>query len=234
MKTVSLFILFLILVIITGCSKDSDDQKGHKGVKKAPVPVAPVITKLTFENSTPSAGDFIRVIPEVDKQRYPNGYQYICRWFVNDKAVGQKPSIQLKRGTYKRGDSVFCKLKVVSDKSKLESEEFESKSITVKNSSPETMTQEENISFRPPGDFRYRIVAKDPDGDKLSYRLIGPLDRNIKINQESGELSFRLNSIDDKPLKIIVDISDNNGGSAIFTLNLQKQTGSQSFGEDPQ
>lgn len=235
MKTVNLIILLICVLFLASCSgKKSEDSKASGNSTVASKAKAPVITGMSFDNEKPSAADFVRIIPEVNKERYPNGYTYYCRWFVNDTLVGQKPSIQLMKGKYKKGDTVYCKLKVISKTTKLESEEVESKEIEIINTPPTTRKPETDISFRPPGLFRYKIKAEDLDGDTLSYRLIGPLDRNLKLNTQTGQIEFELQAMPEKPMRIMVDISDGNGGSTIFTLNLQKQEQTMTFGEDPQ
>jgi hypothetical protein len=184
-----LLIVFILLSVTFFCSK-SEDKKEER-VQKVRPSIHPEITNIEIDPETPTSSDFIRALP-VLKYGQPRYVTFFYSWFVNGEPVPDCNKKLLDKKYYKKGDTIYCKVKAT--RGKLESKEFKSRKIKIGNSPP-IINYSEIGSFEIPGEFRYTINAADPDGDKLTYRLLEPLDRGIVIDPDTGIIQWYIDEV---------------------------------------
>ena len=186
---VTLLLILLIVVVFfhrdDGVKRKSGPDKG----KAAPTLANPEIDKVEIDPPAPTSTDFMRAVP-VLKNPAVRFVTYNYRWFVNGEAVVGGDKKLLDKENFKKGDTVYCLVKAV--RGRYQSKEVESDEIVVGNSPP-VIIYVPIANFEIPGEFRYKIVAEDPDGDTLTYTLLEPKDSAIQLDSETGEMSWYIN-----------------------------------------
>jgi hypothetical protein len=115
-----------------------------------------------------------------DPDSDPVTYEYT--WLKNGREMDNTSS-ELRTASLRRGDRI--RVRVVASDGMDESPEAESGTLEVGNATPE-------ITSRPPtlegsGEYRYKVEARDRDGDSLRYELVeGP--QGMKLNPSSGDI----------------------------------------------
>jgi len=181
----------LLLVIFFYLKKD--DKKESLLTKQKSLSYIPVITEVNIDPEEPTATDSIRVLP-VLKDRRMRHVKFQYQWFVNGDEVPGENKNRLDKKYYKKGDTVFCRVKGVRG-NRYVSGEVKSSEVNIKNSLP-IVNLSMVGSFNVPGRFRYTIDASDPDDDTLTYRLVEPLNLGIDIDPETGEVVW---DIEERP-----------------------------------
>jgi len=151
----------------------------------------PVITDFIIDPQGPISSDYIRAVPVTDIPGLKADIKFKYQWFINNKEVENNDKLLLDKtqNSYKKGDTVYCKITVF--KKDGDTLHFETNKATIQNSPPfikQTVVPE----FSVPGHFKFNIRAADPDGDPLKYRLISPKQYGIMINPETGELDWEI------------------------------------------
>lgn len=184
-----LLIVFVLLSVTFFCSK-SEDKKEERARKVRPS-IHPEITKVEIDPAAPTSSDFIRALP-VLKYGKPQYVTFFYLWFVNGEPVPDCNKKMLDKKYYKKGDTIYCRVKAT--RGKLKSTEVKTREIKIGNSPP-IINYSEIGSFKVPGEFRYTINATDPDGDNLTYRLLEPLDRGIVIDPGTGIIQWYIDEV---------------------------------------
>ncbi len=179
-------ILIVLMLCVSYCSSDNNGEQNKKAGKRPTL--KPKIARVDIDPLKPISTDIIRAIPRLASVRSKD-YQFTYKWFVNDEAIEGTPGKLLEKKYYKKGDTVFCRVTVRRGKGK--TEEAESPKITVGNAPPLIHRQAIPV-FPIPGEFRYSIMAEDPDGDSLSYRLLAPLDKGIVVDSATGLMQWNV------------------------------------------
>jgi hypothetical protein len=191
MGAVVVTLLLMLLLVVVFFHRD-DGGKGKSGPGKSKVVPAlakPEIDKVEIDPPAPTSSDFIRAIP-VLKNPGIRFVTYNYRWFVNGEAVVEGDKKLLDKKQFKKGDSVYCSVNAV--RGRYQSKEVESKEIVVGNSPP-VIIYVPIAGFEVPGEFKYQIVAEDPDGDPLTYTLLEPKNTGIQLDSETGDMSWYIN-----------------------------------------
>ena len=186
-----LSIVFVLLSVTFFCSKSED--KKEEGMRKDRPSIHPEITKVEIDPEAPTSSDFIRALPKL-KYGQPRYVTFFYLWFVNGESVPDCNKKLLDKKYYKKGDTVYCRVR--AERGKLKSKEVKSRKIKIGNSPP-IINYSEIGRFEVPGEFRYTIDATDPDGDNLTYRLLEPLDRGIVIDAGTGIIQWYIDDIDE-------------------------------------
>ncbi len=168
--------------------------------------------------------------------------EFSYNWFINDKIIKDNNSATLPKEFIKSGDWVFCKVKIIGLKTK--TPEVKSKYIRILGTTPIL-----NLSPIPditiPGEFRYKIDAKLPgeessdsaeenededfspdfiDNSGLVFTLISPTDKDISLDENTGEIIWFI-STDlayslGNGVEIKFKVSNPEGGSVISSIKL--------------
>lgn len=198
MGAVVVTLLLILLIVVIFFHRD-DRGKGKTGPGKGKVIPAlanPEIDKVELDPPAATASDFIRAVP-VLKNPEVRFVTFTYRWFVNGDAVVGGDKKLLEKNQYKKGDSVYCLVNAV--RGRYRSKEVESNEIVVGNSPP-VIIYVPIAGFEIPGEFKYKIVAEDPDGDPLTYTLLEPQNTGIHLDPETGDMSWY---IDEKMREVL-------------------------------
>ncbi len=147
------------------------------------------------------------------------------RWFVNNRRIEEAVDNVLAKDHFRAGDQVCCRLKTMNENGRPVEVEFH---YTVLNSPP-LLNLPPIGHYRIPGNFHYRIFARDPDplpdsDGRLYYELISPVEADIDLDGETGEIDW---FIDQETLgkypegvRIRFKVSDAAGAAAQSSINL--------------
>jgi hypothetical protein len=182
--------VILSLLFSVQCSKKKDSESLTHKDKAAKSP-APALLKVSISPEEPSAVGNLRAVPTLKDPKRQN-VVYKCKWFVNDDEIKDETDKSLDAKYYKKGDRVYCEM--VASRGIHKSETLESKSVTIGNSNP-VITLDAIHPFRVPGKFEYAINATDPDGDRLSFHLVEPVDKGINLDPDTGLISWEIREI---------------------------------------
>ncbi len=201
----------------------SDSNGPGKAFTTAPVTIGnlpPSISSVLINPSDPTVDIIITAIPTCSD---PDGDQvaYQYQWFVNKKAVTDLTSDNTfnTKGLHKK-DKVNAV--VTPSDGEAAGEIAASETVAISNSAPR-ITSTPNYSLSD-GVYVYQITAYDPDGDRLTYRLL-KAPQGMTINPSTGlirwEVPKQVEGKQDVAIKISVD--DGDGGSAYqeFSLTLE-------------
>ncbi len=180
---IGIVVLIAVIFFFTG-KKEKTDR--YQLQPRKPRSLEPMIAKAEIDPPQPTSSDFIRGMPTLEDPGIKHvKYQY--QWFVNGELIPEMKDRLLEKNYYKKGDKIYYRVKATSGI--YESRILQSTTVTVGNSNPV-------IDFKPvgkfnvPGRFRYLIQAADPDNDPLTYHLIAPLDLGIRLNPDTGEITW--------------------------------------------
>lgn len=180
----------------------------------------PRVTRVLFQDPEITAGKDIVVIPTAED---PDGDEvsYSYRWSINGEPVTGVSDATLP-GTYVHtGDEIA--LDVIPTDDLDQGEVFNGAIFTVPNAPPQ-------ITSKPPTAFKsllyqYQVLANDPDGDELSYRLDeGP--PGMILDPQAHQLSWPLDNVAPGTYTVSVVVEDSHGLQA-----QQKYTITLSAGE---
>ncbi len=168
------------------------------------------IATVTFDPIGPTVETDLIAIPKSSGELPPDSH-YEFRWVVENKIIAGITGEKLGHINFKKNNWVFCFVKLLTSGG--DSSEYRSSMIRIQNSPPRILQQESPKNYSIPGTFTYQIDAIDPDGDKLTYRLISPQDYGIVLDPETGAMSWAIDEqvvklIGDKSVKVIYEIND--------------------------
>ena len=165
-------------------------------------------------------------------------------WVVNDKIIRGIESDTLPKEFLKSGDWVFCRAKIIN--AKKETREVKSKYVRILGTTP-ILKLDPIPEISIPGEFRYKIKAilpgeesEDPkesieedeenslndfdEGSGLEFTLLSPTDRDIFLDEKTGEIVWYVtdtlvSSLGNK-IEIKFKVSNPEGGSVISSIKL--------------
>ena len=167
--------------------------------------------KLVLE--TRDGADVLNVVV-LDKTRDSESIRYDYEWTKNGEPAGKGTSVS----GFKRGDKLSVKIAPV-DGEKL----GKSKTLTteIKNSTPKII-ELKNVA----GDEKqvsYQVVAKDADGDPLTYSLLDGA-KGMTIDSKSGMLQWSIDpAAPQADITVTVKVADGQGGEVTYPLKVQQQ-----------
>ena len=173
-----------VLSLLLGACGNRDQGTSGEAKKNLKAKKA-VLRAVTIEPEQPTVASLVRALPEF-KDPPTTPVPLVYRWFVNDEEMATATTAVLPPGRYKRGDRVHCRIKPLAG-----GKEMRSKEVTVANAAP-VFREREASSFTVPGEFFHQVFATDADGDTVTYHLISPLDRGIRLNENTGILRWRV------------------------------------------
>jgi hypothetical protein len=181
---------------------------------------APSLTRLVLSpKDSVSVGESLTVAASAnDPDGDPVSYEY--SWFVNGEQI-EASGETLATDALKRGDSVYAEVRA-GDGINWSAPE-RTAAVALGSGHPEITSQPPGL--REDGEFRYQVVAVDPDGDRvLRYSLeSGP--PGMAIDSVLGELVWRPRK-DQKagvyPVRLIVRDSTGLETKQSFTVTLQE------------
>lgn len=196
------------------------DGKGDGDFAQSPVvkignnPPAVALVKLLPEQL--KAGQAVRAeVQGFDKEGDPIHYDY--EWYINDQPVDGSTGADLDGKLIRSNDRVGVKV-IPSDPFSQGAPKL-SNMVFVTNQSPE-------ITSLPPteaeeGKYVYQVIAKDPDGDVLSYRL-EEAPPEMTLNPTSGLLEWNLTVPPAENVKVKIQVDDAKGGKSIQQFLIRK------------
>ncbi len=207
-----------------------------KSGKRVPEIMAVTFTGKPIENSDLEADVHLTIPDENSELRYT--------WIVNDKIMEKIDQKVLPSEYFKSGDWVYCKVKIVNGP--VETREISSKRTKILGTVPIVKLDPiPEVSI--PGEFNYKIKAYLP-GEKvpeensddmeseefysddfpgetgLDYTLISPTDKNIFLDEKTGDISWFISkdivsSLGDKVV-IKFKVSNPQGGFVTSSITL--------------
>jgi RHS repeat-associated protein len=93
--------------------------------------------------------------------------------------------------------------------------------VKAANNAPVFTSQPQNTKPQVGKTFNYRAVAIDADSDPLTYELVTGSPTGVTINSSTGQVSWTPVSSQLAAREITIKVSDNKGGAATQTLNLE-------------
>ncbi|WDT75017.1 MAG: hypothetical protein MPW16_17350 [Candidatus Manganitrophus sp.] len=162
------------------------------------------------------AGQAVRAeVQGFDKEGDPIHYDY--EWYINDQPVDGSTGADLDGKLIRSNDRVAVKV-IPSDTFSQGAPKL-SNTLIVANQPPE-------ISSLPPteaeeGKYVYQVIAKDPDGDALNYRL-EEAPPEMTLNPTSGLLEWNLKVPPAENVKVKIQVDDAKGGKSIQQFLIRK------------
>lgn len=205
--------LSCILVPFDGKEKGKPFKTGQAKITNQP----PYISLVDILPKPLKAGMEVKAsVSASDPEGDPLDYSY--EWFKNGSKIEGAITQSLPGNKLKKGDEV--KVSVVASDGELKSNTAESRSVKVENTPPVFSSFPSPGQVQPGGYFQYQAVARDADGDAITFSLTsGP--PGMVINPKSGLLYWQIPAVRNKSYTIVVVATDSDGGRAeqSFTLN---------------
>ena len=186
MKKVRLCLLIVVVILIGfSCSKKEEVKQERKRRVK---PVPPIV-RLDVVPEVPVSGKDIEVFPLMADEAKGNKVTLMVQWILNGDTLEDETDLMLARDKYVKGDKVQCV--VMASLSGRHLQTIKTKKLVISNTPPEIHPKTPD-SFELPGTFYYKIKASDSDGDELTYTLVSPLNRGIRLDETTGEIKWYL------------------------------------------
>lgn len=176
----------------------------------------PVLALVKLLPEQLKAGHPIRAeVQGFDKEGDPIHYDY--EWYINDQPVDGSTGADLDGKLIRSNDRVAVKV-IPSDTFSQGAPKL-SNTFIVANQPPE-------ISSLPPtvaeeGKYVYQVIAKDPDGDALNYRL-EEAPAEMTLNPTSGLLEWNMKTPPTENVRVKIQVDDANGGKSIQQFLIRK------------
>lgn len=195
----------------SGTSREAG-EKGNEGNKPADMATHLWIEKAHLKFESDGNKDMLRAI--IDKAggevSDKTGYRY--QWTINEKpSGGDSDSI----GDFKRGDIIAVRITPFEEEKTGTAKVM---SVVVQNTSPKVSETKE---LKNDGkNLVYQVIAKDNDGDKLTYTLVDAPEGAV-IDSSSGVINWSIKDGDKtEPKSFKVKVSDGNGGETVYPVNI--------------
>lgn len=152
----------------------------------------PVITEVKFISEPKSKQDLI-ISAKLNKENNVAIFEY--HWYVNDEEMTDTTGNILPKEKFKSGDWIHCRVTAITGN--LESSMVKSKYVRIQGAPP-ILELGPLEAFNIPGQFQYKIIARDPDledykeTNTLSYELISPKGEGIILDEKTGEINWFL------------------------------------------
>lgn len=233
MKGKILLMLLLTALAFSFCAQKTEEavDSGQKNVKtpaRARKVTAPkkiiTIKTVTLIPAAPTVLHDVIAVPQLTDPSLEN-VSFQCQWFVNDKEIPDVASSLLGKANFKKGAQIYCQVKAMSPAG--ESPWSKSEIILIGNALP-VLTTAPVPPFSVPGIFRFKINARDPDNDEITFTVIAPENEGISLEVESGLLSWKIDRNTVKrlgeaiPIQFAVIDSDGGKTSGSITVNIEK------------
>ncbi len=200
----------------------ADSAATGEAVRTASVTIAktaPAAGGVVIHPDRAVPGDILTAEPRgMEKTSGPLVYRY--QWQVNGDPAGTPGSANtFDTRNLKKRDGVSVTM-TVSDGT-LTSSPVRSSMVFVQNRKPEIISSAPDAM--PGGRYLYQVVAKDPDGDVLKYRL-EQAPAGMTINESSGLIQWALQKDTMYPgrneavVRVVVDDGDGGTASQNFTI----------------
>lgn len=171
----------------------------------------PRIASFQVSPANPTYRDKIKVNYTVED---PDGDECFVRvrWMINDELTENEGDEFIPEKA-KPGDEISALLTPFDGE--LYGEEIRTGKVKIANLSPEFVSLPPT-SVPSDGDvLRFKILAKDPEGQKLHYLIEGDVPKKLHINESTGEITwFILDEERGKTYRITVIARDEGGGEA--------------------
>jgi len=221
-------VVFILLSLGSGCSRKQEGLHGEVApggqAGAGDGASAPLLTekskiladgvksaKLVLE--TKDGNDVLNVVI-LDKARDSDSIRYQCEWAKNGEPAGTGASVT----GFKRGDKLSVKITPVDGETL-----GRAKTLTteIKNSTPKIIelksvaADEKHLS--------YQVVAKDADGDSLTYSLADGI-KGMTIDGKSGMVQWSIDpAAPQVDITVTVKVADGLGGEVTYPLRVQQQ-----------
>lgn len=170
----------------------------------------PRIVKAKLSPQIPRVNSIIYV--EIEAYDVDNdNIDFKYRWYLNGKFVSDRDILDIEK---KRGDIITVEITPYDNEIegkivKLETRVFNSVPVV----SESTPLFEDNI-------YRYQVVATDPDGDTLTYKL-QDAPRGMSIDPTKGIVTWKVDSSYKGEIEYKILISDNHGGEVLIPVTVE-------------
>ncbi|MGQ9655232.1 MAG: putative Ig domain-containing protein [Thermodesulfobacteriota bacterium] len=191
----------------------SDGKATGKEVSSRPVVVknrVPTVKRIQITPYPAFPGDELEAEVEAED---PDGDRVEVRysWMVNGELVEGESSARFSTERLRRGDRVLAQ--VVAEDSEQSGTPVSSQEVVLENRPPRFVSQPpENLVA--PGHYRYEVKAEDPDGDRLEFRLEGPVPEGMRIDPVTGILEWDFETPPEGSVSVDIRVSDGQGGEA--------------------
>jgi hypothetical protein len=182
----------------------------------AAVNALPAVSDIRIEPQAPTAGSTVRAIVQ-GQDADGDALKYRYKWYVNDLAVpGEGETLALKG--VKKGSWIH--VSATPNDGFADGAWKESPRYQVVNAPPVVRSQPP-ATIPPSRILTHTIVAEDPDGVPLTYVLVsGPEGCSLS----GSTLTWSVSDSDlGRTSRIVIRISDNDGGSTVLTMILNPQ-----------
>ena len=171
----------------------------------------PCITTLRLLPAAPRAGDEMLAAAEVDQSdKGPTTLLY--EWSVNGQRIPAATGPRFK-GLFVKGDRVS--VVITPERAGVRGMPLLQTAV-IQNSPPLVQTDLGDTSLEQ-NHYRCRVVARDPDGDVLLFRLVkGP--KTIKIDPRTGELEGDFSRSDAGAHNLTVSVKDGDGAEVLLKV----------------
>jgi len=192
-----------------------------KSVESDPVIIMntePIVSLATIQPQPAYTNSQLEVMVEASDD--DDDYMvYSYSWIKNDQEITDETSSVLSSLNFRRGDSIWCKV-IPSDR-EVEGRAFTTEPMVIANSPP-FITSQPPLEIVLEHFFTYKVVADDPDQDKLVFSLSSSAPEGMAIDPATGIIKWKIpkDLTGIHPIEIIV--SDGYGGrcSQSFDLSL--------------
>ncbi len=182
---------------------------------------------VTIANSPPEVMA-VRLTPDyicrgVEVTAVPNGVdadgdeiRYNCKWIINAEDVSEEAYV-LRGDKIKKGDRVSAT--VTAYDSYGTGKAYKTQAFVVPNAAP-VFTSTPPDSFKG-GTYTYKAVARDPDGDDITYSLTA-CPKGMTIDGKSGTITWPIHRNDSGSHTVEVVAQDSEGAKAFqqYSLNI--------------
>ncbi len=218
--SVAVYIVFFRQERIENLTEKNIVPESSKGVgvlEKQEEGNAISIGKAEFKWDTTDGKDVLRVIIEKIEGKEPENIRYQYEWSINKKPAGGNSD---SLNGFKRGDAVAVKVTPYDGE---RPGSFKLLSIVIGNTAP--IVSEIKQLKNDGTSLSYQIIARDPDGDTLSYSLVDP-PAGMVIDNATGIIDWQLKDGDVGTRNIKVKVMDGKGGEAMWSIDatIEKKT----------
>jgi hypothetical protein len=227
-KFIALLICFAIVTVflVSACSKKQDGTESpsagatreRSSASEEPVMLAKKtilsegVRSAKFVLETKDGNDVLNVVV-LDKVKDSDSIKYDYEWARNGEPAGKGTSVS----GFKRGDKMSVKITPVAGETLGRSRTL---TTEIKNSTPKII-ELKSIA----GDEKqlsYQVVAKDADGDALTYSLVDGV-KGITIDPKSGMVRYSVDPAAPADITATVKVVDGQGGEVLYPLKVQQQ-----------